>query len=223
MVQTEECNKHTKGEVKRMELKEMKELVKNEGNFKSRMYKGIRYEIVRYEHLGHLCGYLHYTPKNEEERDIIDNVFHRGITYENDGVIGFDCAHATDLSPKKIEMAEKFMLGTPTLLKPEYRTMQYVEDILKKTIDKLVEDKSNNQGSDYKWDFEQLEQIKDQQKEQSKEQAIKEYAKLLYDENFVVVSNERLQELKMKERMLSKISGGMVSVLEDITEVIKHD
>lgn len=199
----------------------MKELVKKEGNFRSQIYKGIRYEIVRHEDLGHLCGYLHYTPKNEEERDIIDNVFHRGITYEDDGVIGFDCAHAIDLSPKKIEMAEKFMLGTPTLLKPEYRTMQYVEDILKRAIEKLVDRKSRNQG--YKWDFEQLEQIKDQQKEQSKEQAIKEYAKLLHDENFVVVSNERLQELKMKERMLSNISGGMVSVLEDITEVIKHD
>lgn len=199
----------------------MKELVEKEGNFRSQIYKGIRYEIVRHEDLGHLCGYLHYTPKNEDERDIIDNVFHRGITYEDDGVIGFDCAHAIDLSPKKIEMAEKFMLGTPTLLKPEYRTMQYVEDILKRTIDKLVDRKSEKQ--DYKWDFEQLEQIKDQQKEQSKEQAIKEYAKLLYDENFVVVSNERMQELKMKERMLSNISGGMVSVLEDITEVIKHD
>lgn len=221
MVQTEECNKHTKGEVKRMELKEMKELVKKEGNFRSQIYKGIRYEIVRHEHLGHLCGYLHYTPKNEGERDIIDNVFHRGITYENDGVIGFDCAHATDLSPKKIEMDEKFGLGTPTFLNPKYRTMQYVEDILKRTIDKLVDRKSEKQ--DYKWDFEQLEQIKDQQKEQSKEQAIKEYAKLLHDENFVVVSNERLQELKMKERVLSKIAGRMVSALENVAEVIKHD
>ncbi|PKE16412.1 hypothetical protein [Macrococcoides caseolyticum] len=207
-----------------MELKEMKELVEKEGNFKSRMYKGIRYEILRHEDLGHLCGYLHYTPKNEGERDVIDNVFHRGITYEeNDGVIGFDCAHATDLSPKKIEMDEKFGLGIPTFLKPEYRTMQYVEDILKRTIDKLVEDKSNKQESDYKWDFEQLEQIKDQQKEDKKEQAIKEYAKLLYDENFVVVSNERLQELKMKERVLSEIAGGIVSALENVTEVIKHD
>ncbi|WP_320186715.1 hypothetical protein [Macrococcoides caseolyticum] len=223
MVQTEECNKHTKGEVKRMELKEMKELVKKEGNFKSQMYKGIRYEIVRYEHLGHLCGYLHYIPKNDEERDAIDYNFHRGITYENNGVIGFDCAHAIDLSPKKIEIDGKFGLGIPTFLKPEYRTMQYVEDILKRTIDKLVEDKSNKQESDYKWDFEQLEQIKDQQKEDKKEQAIKEYAKLLYDENFVVVSNERLQELKMKERVLSEIAGGIVSALEDVTEVIKHD
>lgn len=221
MVQTEECNKHTKGEVKRMELKEMKELVEKEGNFRSQIYKGIRYEIVRHESFGHLCGYLHYNPKNDEERYVIDNVFHRGITYENDGVIGFDCAHAIDLSPMKIEMNEKFGLGTPSFLKSEYRTIQYVEDILKRTIDKLVDRKSEKQS--YKWDFEQLEQIKDQQKEQSKEQAIKEYAKLLHDENFVVVSNERLQELKMKERMLSKISGGMVSVLEDITEVIKHD
>lgn len=221
MEQTEECNKHTKGEVKRMELKEMKELVKKEGNFKSRMYKGIRYEIVRYEHLGHLCGYLHYTPKNEEERDIIDNVFHRGITYENDGVIGFDCAHAIDLSPMKIEMNEKFGLGTPSFLKSEYRTIQYVEDILKRTIDKLVDRKSEKQS--YKWDFEQLEQIKDQQKEDKKEQAIKEYAELLYAEDYVVVSNERLQELKMKERVLSKLTGGIVSALEDVTEVIKHD
>ncbi|PKF31009.1 hypothetical protein CW697_00910 [Macrococcoides caseolyticum] len=204
-----------------MEFKEMKELVKNEGNFKSRMYKGIRYEIVRHEDLGHLCGYLHYTPKNEEERDIIDNVFHRGITYENDGVMGFDCAHATDLSPKKIEMDEKFGLGTPIFLNPKYRTMQYVEDILKRTIDKLVNRK--NEKQDYKGDFEQLEQIKDQQKEQSKEQAIKEYAKLLHDENFVVVSSERMQELKMKERVLSKIAVRMVSALEDVTEVIKHD
>ena len=204
-----------------MELKEMKELVEKEGNFRSQIYKGIRYEIVRHESFGHLCGYLHYNPKNDEERDIIDNIFHRGITYENDGVIGFDCAHAIDLSPKKIEMAEKFMLGTPTLLKPEYRTMQYVEDILKRAIEKLVDRKSGKQG--YKWDFEQLEQIKDQQKEESKEQAINEYAKLLHDENFVVVSNERMQELKMKERVLSEIAGDMVSALEEITEVIKHD
>lgn len=204
-----------------MELKEMKELVKKEGNFRSQIYKGIRYEIVRYEHLGHLCGYLHYIPKNEEERDAIDYIFHRGITYENDGVIGFDCAHAIDLSPKKIEMDGKFGLGIPTFLKPEYRTIQYVEDTLKRTIDKLVDRKSEKQ--DYKWDFEQLEQIKDQQKEQSKEQAIKEYAKLLHDENFVVVSNERLQELKMKERVLSKIAGRMVSALENVAEVIKHD
>lgn len=203
------------------QINEMKEAIKNEGNFKSQTYKGFKYEIVRHEHLGHLCGYLHYTPKNEEERDIIDNVFHRGITYENDGVIGFDCAHAIDLSPMKIEMNEKFGLGTPTFLNPKYRTMQYVEDILKRTIDKLVNRKSEKQ--DYKWDFEQLEKIKEEQKEQAKQERIQEYAKLLHDENFVVVSNERLQELKMKERMLSKLSTGIVSALEDVTEVIKHD
>ncbi|PKE66674.1 hypothetical protein CW674_01065 [Macrococcoides caseolyticum] len=206
-----------------MKLNEMKELVEKEGNFRSQIYKGIRYEIVRHESFGHLCGYLHYNSKNNEERDVIDNVFHRGITYENDGVIGFDCAHAIDLSPMKIEMDEKFGLGTPTFLNPKYRTMQYVEDILKRTIDKLVDEKSKKQESGYKWDFGQLEQIKDQQKEQSKEQAIKEYAKLLHDENFVVVSNERMQELKMKEHMLSKIAGRMVSALENVTEVIKHD
>lgn len=206
-----------------MELKEMKELVKKEGNFKSRMYKGIRYEIVRYEHLGHLCGYLHYIPKNDEERDVIDYIFHRGITYENDGVIGFDCAHATDLSPMKIEIDGKFGLGIPTFLKPEYRTMQYVEDILKRTIDKLVEDKSNTQESDYKWDFEQLEQIKDQQKEQSKEKAIKEYAELLYEENYVVVSNKRMQELKLKEKMLGKLTNGMATVLKEVEGVIIND
>lgn len=73
------------------------------------------------------------------------------------------------------------------------------------------------------WDFEQLEQIKEVQKEQAKQVRIQEYAKLLYDENFVVVSNERMQELKMKERVLSKLTGGIVSALEDVTEVIKHD
>lgn len=73
------------------------------------------------------------------------------------------------------------------------------------------------------WDSEQLEKIKEEQKEQAKKERIQEYAKLLYDENFVVVSNERLQELKMKERVLSKLTGGMVSVLEDIAEVIKYD
>lgn len=73
------------------------------------------------------------------------------------------------------------------------------------------------------WDFEQLEKIKEEQKEQAKQERIQEYAKLLYDENFVVVSNERMQELKMKERVLSKLTGGIVSALEDVTEVIKHD
>ncbi len=205
------------------QINELKDAIKEEGNFKSQTYKGIKYEIVRHEHLGHLCGYLHYMPKNEKERDIIENNFHGGITYENDGVIGFDCAHASDLSLLKIELDKKFGFNMPKFLNPEYRTMQYVEDILKKTIDNIVSVRNGEPEMSYQWDFSKLEEIKREQEKEAKMKTITKYAEMLYNGGFTVLSDERVRELRTKEQALHKLSAGMVSLCEDVLDVIDHD
>lgn len=205
------------------QINEMKEVIKKEGNFKSQTHKGFKYEIVRHEHLGHLCGYLHYTPKNEKERDIIESNFHGGITYENDGVIGFDCVHASDLSLAKIELDKKLGFDMANFLNPKYRTMQYVEDILKSTIDKIVASKNGEPEMTYQWDFPKLEDIKREQEKEAKRKTITKYAEMLYNGEFTVLSDERVRELRTKEQALHKLSAGMVSLCEEVLDVIEHD
>lgn len=205
------------------QINELKEAIKNEGNFKSQTYKGIKYEIVRHEHLGHLCGYLHYMPKNEKERDITENNFHGGITYENDGVIGFDCAHASDLSLLKIELDKKFGFNMPRFLNPEYRTMQYVEDILKKTIDNIVSGKNGEPEMSYQWDFEKLKKLKEEQDKIVDEKKVEEMVKTIRKGNFTVISDERLKELHVQEKALEVLLNGTISLTQDIQGVIPND
>lgn len=205
------------------QINEMKDAIKKEGNFKSQTYKGVKYEIVRHEHLGHLCGYLHYTPKDDEERNIIESNFHGGITYENDGVIGFDCAHASDLSLSKIELDKELGFDMPKFLNPKYRTMQYVEDILKSTIDKIVVSKNEEPEMSYQWDFSKLEEIKREQEKEAKMKTITQYAEMLYNGGFTVLSDERVRELRTKEQALHKLSAGMVSLCEEVLDVIDRD
>lgn len=66
---------------------------------------GYACRITRNAVMGHLCGYV-TLPKDHPWRtcDDVDNIparVHGGLTYcGEDGVIGFDCAHYGDLSPK---------------------------------------------------------------------------------------------------------------------------
>lgn len=205
------------------QINEIKDAIKKEGNFKSQTYKGIKYEIVRHEHLGHLCGYLHYTPKDDEERDIIESNFHGGITYENDGVIGFDCAHASDLSLSKIELDKKLGFDMAKFLNPKYRTMQYVEDILKSTIDKIVVSKNEEPEMTYQWDFGKLKKIKEEQDKIVDEKKIEEMVKTIRKGNFTVISDERLKELHVQEKALEMLLNGTISLMEDIQGVIPND
>lgn len=77
--------------------------------------------IIRHNTLGHLCGYV----KLPEDHIFSEDAFrhfnvHGGITYKNNGWIGFDCAHSQDFTP-----AASWDYG---LLKGRsYRNFQYVK------------------------------------------------------------------------------------------------
>ena len=58
------------------------EAIKIEGDYKEFTYKTIKCEIKRVSGLNHLCGYLHLHNATEEQRKIIDDNFHLGITYK---------------------------------------------------------------------------------------------------------------------------------------------
>lgn len=59
---------------------------------------GFKYEIVAMRDMGHRCGYITLPDdmKNMQfyQTDLVDA--HGGITYQEDNVIGFDCAHHGD-------------------------------------------------------------------------------------------------------------------------------
>ncbi|WP_414049814.1 hypothetical protein [Macrococcus animalis] len=75
----------------------------------------------------------------------------------------------------------------------------------------------------YQWDFNQLEKIKHVQEKEAKMNTIKQYAEMLYNGGFTVLSDERVRELRTKERVLEKLSGGIVSLCEEVIGVIDHD
>ena len=75
-----------------------------EGNYRSWTNRpsGYRCYVLRPFLLGHLCGYVEL-PKSHKfynkYYDYIPVSVHGGLTYSEDGVVGFDCAHAGDLIP----------------------------------------------------------------------------------------------------------------------------
>ena len=87
------------------------EIIKEEGNIKKIVYRGIEGVIlrVRPESSGHLCGYVRVGEKlgtlDFDEYDDLGVEVHGGITYsgkltgEEGYWLGFDCAHAGDLQP----------------------------------------------------------------------------------------------------------------------------
>lgn len=120
------------------QIQDMLVLMINEGNKKVGEYKGYKYEIIRVSHSGHLCGYIYMDKATDKEFEIMESNFHGGVTWgfgiePQEGKYGFDCAHAWDLSPFDL-FAGLYTCG-------EYRTMDYVEECLKNTIDLLVESK----------------------------------------------------------------------------------
>lgn len=109
---------------------QLKTMIQEEGDWKEDEYKGIKYEIKRHPILMHLCGYVFIENLTDEQYEILDSNFHCGVTFKEEGKYGFDCAHAFDLVP-----AQYFMFKHDTKL--QYRTMSYVEENLKYTIDQL--------------------------------------------------------------------------------------
>lgn len=97
-------------------------------------YKGYKAYILRHE-LGFLNGYLEVGESYPEELEFIS---HGGITYDNDGIIGFDCAQYNDLVPY-------FYLNDKDDTRKDvvYRELEYVKGTLMEMIDFLVKDDKN--------------------------------------------------------------------------------
>lgn len=122
-----------------IDIKKILDLIKEEGDYKRILYRGIVSEIKRHSSLGHLCGYI-YIPTFAIEVDTYSLSVHGGITCESDddnyNMIGFDCGHAGDLSPYMSYIsAEVFSIFDDS----EYRDMNYVENNIKEAIDQIHE------------------------------------------------------------------------------------
>ena len=114
-----------------MSEKEIKDLIEQEGNNKKFTYKGYECEIKRIPGMGHLCGYVKL--KQSIAHSFIDDIeCHGGITFNENGVIGFDCAHLMDLIPLMPSEFYAIKRGT-------YRDMEYCQNECKSIVDQLVE------------------------------------------------------------------------------------
>lgn len=113
---------------------QIEQKIKEEGDYKEFSYENVYCEIKRIKGMGHLCGYLHLDSVTDNARDIINEHFHCGITYEHDNVYGFDCAHVGDINPAHLHND-----NYPYWHGETYKTMAYVERCLKNAIDGLVE------------------------------------------------------------------------------------
>ncbi|AAO47457.1 hypothetical protein QCF18_09920 [Staphylococcus aureus] len=99
-------------------------------------YKGVKLTVKRHPETGHLNGYITLPSDiNEKEYDSLERRAHRGITYddydyEGKRVLGFDCAHAWDMTPYAI-------IGS---LDDQYRDLEYVLSILKDMAEYVKKD-----------------------------------------------------------------------------------
>lgn len=129
------------------------DLIKKEGDKKEWVYiskNGIEFKchIRRVQRSGHLCGYVHLTTDNDYfglDYDNIPVVCHGGLTYasdyENDWVIGFDCAHYGDLQPLYTE--QEIYSGGNTV----YRDMDFVSKECESICEQIsLKSKSHNRA-----------------------------------------------------------------------------
>jgi len=121
------------------ENKQMEQIDK--GYSKEQDYKGYHIAIYRTGKYGHLCGYI-FIEVDEDSKtyDIINEHFHGGITLHKKHVVGFDCTHSWDFSLKYYDTMVE--MGNPYVTPPNefevYRTLDYVENCLKETVDVLI-------------------------------------------------------------------------------------
>lgn len=135
-----------------MTREELNAILKKEGNYKAFEYKGYKCRILRMGEgmdpeyrLDHLCGYVLLTKEDRcygKEYDTIPYTVHGGFTYSSHRLhnqpeewwrIGFDCAHACDISLP-------YQLNSE-LSSAVYRTMDYVEEELKRLVDQVLADR----------------------------------------------------------------------------------
>ena len=135
-----------------MTREELNAILQKEGNYKAFEYKGYKCRILRMGEgmdpeyrLFHLCGYVLLTKEDRcygKEYDTIPYTVHGGFTYSSHRLhnqpeewwrIGFDCAHACDISLP-------YQLNSE-LSSAVYRTMDYVEEELKRLVDQVLADR----------------------------------------------------------------------------------
>ncbi|MBB1578522.1 MAG: hypothetical protein HG424_000860 [candidate division SR1 bacterium] len=135
-----------------MTREELNAILQKEGNYKAFEYKGYKCRILRMGEgmdpeyrMFHLCGYVLLTKEDRcygKEYDTIPYTIHGGFTYSSHRLhnqpeegwrIGFDCAHACDISLP-------YQLNSE-LSSAVYRTMDYVEEELKRLVDQIVADR----------------------------------------------------------------------------------
>lgn len=128
-------------------------------------HKGIKCIVKRvffYEGVhvfgGHFCGYCNipeYHPLyNKFDGDSFDNFsflsVHGGITFAENGWIGFDCAHARDIIPSMVmnkEISDRMseIMGVENDIShyKRYKELNFVEDEVKRLADQIVEYKED--------------------------------------------------------------------------------
>lgn len=114
------------------------------GFIKEQEYRGYRIAIYRTGTYGHLCGYIFMeVDENSKIYDIINEHFHGGVTLHRNNVVGFDCNHKGDFNLKHYDTMIE--IGNPYVTPPNdfevYRTLEYVENCLKETVNRLEEAK----------------------------------------------------------------------------------
>lgn len=119
-----------------------KKIIEEEGNRKEIEYRGVKGLILRVspDNLGHLCGYVRI------EEDVqgyyhLDLEVHGGVTFsgqlegEEGYWVGFDCAHAGDITPMADEGFNVILAGEGYT----YKNMDYVENQIENMIDQILD------------------------------------------------------------------------------------
>lgn len=102
-------------------------------------YKDFVCVIKRMPHMGHLCGYLEVKElqfDKDRVKEIAEEHFHGGVSWDDGETLGFDCAHACDLPLE-------YPLELPG---STYKTVEYVKQNLFKTVDAIVSDETAWRG-----------------------------------------------------------------------------
>jgi hypothetical protein len=112
----------------------------------------VREPFAKEEHIsgGYLCGYIELPLDSTYINCVYDDIpidCHGGLTFKEENLIGYDCAHSGDYNPS-IELFKKqnpSSLDIPKELKkysifnPTYRNMEYCIQECKSMVDQLLQ------------------------------------------------------------------------------------
>ena len=126
------------------------EKMSKEGDYKEFIHKGFKCVIKRHPDIGHLCGYVGLPMNHKYYKKHYDDIgidVHGGLTFSDflleDGLwyIGFDCIHSGDMGPLSyVKYPEMYNDERISIIKEEYRDLEYVENEIKGMVDQLIEE-----------------------------------------------------------------------------------